>query len=1655
MSYKILKLSQSVSQVFNNKSKGHCLRINDLLESECFELCKKLSDNDKFQSFVITSHNGKEIANENKYQISLDAAIELRNKKDNSLCLIFPPGIDVPASLANTFEVFDIFNFLTGLESEILNTFEEEIYHLVKKILQQAKYGLLGRDLKSEDIIDFLESSLEDPTIQSIGKSLWKIGLIPDNSDTFLERLNLNYNCVKEISKPSRPQLTIRQRLENTKLRRGEFLDKLEAFLVNFPLYPAKLWLKGISTNGDFSFDNWEFPEIEKSNLEEIILKKPKRSAAGKLVSGCGSLYCEDDDSSIIAECGPGKKINVSWVTIPKDPINVGGWLVELIPSRDDYEINEYENDLPQIMCNEKIKRAKLDLDIDLDDITTKWVQVRVSAFDENENLSLDEAGNPIESLSERILLEKSLPEETEKKPKQFSYSNFSVGFLDLAMSYRGEAEEWTTALQGWTNDEDLSYFKVQVNEAQICRVAISNVIIQIESDVLNNPESKGRYYYDLIDIDQFNFEELVSYDLFPNEYLNKPYVQAFINKRKDICNKIKNSYGSTGVVETIIRWNDLLTKVKNYAESYSQLLDAIITDNELDEVHKKELLNKALTIDTVELNIKYNTGNQNAVILLPTHPQRLLWFASYSVLLSSWFDQALILSPNTRKKAINFNFLSQIQPSNIPFIVPNYDPQKRDDWYIFIKNINFFIGLLLPVNCKDWARVSSDIVSFLGYDESYTINEVKSNQVKEIFNEYLLVDQNVKSRGINIGIVNPGNGELIASALRGLLFEDNNYNNDGLPIKRINIASIATAPLPIEINSFERLRQDFYYSEGITEKSSALYPALAYLLSEKSERPEFPNGNQNLTIYNNAIRPVIDVYKKDFGEESEEIGLYGLVNRWITKKVSDRGAYQTVYWIPTSKAARFERHPVDGTLTDHLLNIMRLISTSLSYLIVGPDYQNSVCCLKSIIGPDEKGFIEYLHQQSDWVITIDRFLGPELFDSPIDNNISSLSEKYLVDYTPSFSEGIGERLLLSTCWTDQVKSNIYQYFRDNISNSGNCDVNILVYNILKSIKLFSGNLFFRMFGFNNDMRKALDIALIINNLIERHQLDNSFILPIWRNSLFPEGLCEFVIVSATSDKLIFECSSVDSISSDADDADTYGDKLDKTEKYFDNIFEENEGKIAAVLESSNLTTQLRYYLRKSGRYGLIKDESKLLKFKELLSKLENGKQVYQLKLKTFNIDLSSTNETEIIESINNVEIINHSAKSLNLICQKMPPVDLEEPNELVIDTSTIVESVAQETSEPKPEIISRPLSIEKNTKDSKKVEYPQIANVDIGKSNNQEILFQPSTKGSPHAVIIGIPGQGKTVTINSLLVQLNNQGVGAIVFDFHGQFSSPSNPFNKYCSPEIWDVLNDKLPFNPFELDSVDEHQNFDFYIKMQSAEIADIFEYVCELGTIQRYSLYEAIFSLYKNRKNSTENLNIKIEDLKKKLKQLEKDNNVRNVLARSSKLLEMNFFTENMKWNILDSTKKGLVLNLKSLGEGTIQNAVSAFVLRKLYKEILKWDESDTLKLVIVLDEAHRLSKDITLPLIMQEARKFGVMIVIASQNINHFHPNVIGNAGTKILYRTNAPASNSVGQLINMRTGKDPRRIVENLRVGNALVQTPEMKYGEVVQMKMIE
>src|SRR5439155_18803789 len=120
----------------------------------------------------------------------------------------------------------------------------------------------------------------------------------------------------------------------------------------------------------------------------------------------------------------------------------------------------------------------------------------------------------------------------------------------------------------------------------------------------------------------------------------------------------------------------------------------------------------------------------------------------------------------------------------------------------------------------------------------------------------------------------------------------------------------------------------------------------------------------------------------------------------------------------------------------------------------------------------------------------------------------------------------------------------------------------------------------------------------------------------------------------------------------------------------------------------------------------------------------------------------------------------------------------------------------------------------------------------------------------------------------------------------------------------------------------------------------------------------------------------------------------------------LLELGLFRETEdKREFRKLLEDNLVIDVHNLGLETLQLAAGAFVLRKIYKDMFSWGQTDHIRLVIVLDEAHRLAKDVTLPRIMKEGRKFGVVVVAASQSLNDFHPEVVGNAGTKIIFRTN--------------------------------------------------
>ena len=92
-----------------------------------------------------------------------------------------------------------------------------------------------------------------------------------------------------------------------------------------------------------------------------------------------------------------------------------------------------------------------------------------------------------------------------------------------------------------------------------------------------------------------------------------------------------------------------------------------------------------------------------------------------------------------------------------------------------------------------------------------------------------------------------------------------------------------------------------------------------------------------------------------------------------------------------------------------------------------------------------------------------------------------------------------------------------------------------------------------------------------------------------------------------------------------------------------------------------------------------------------------------------------------------------------------------------------------------------------------------------------------------------------------------------------------------------------------------------------------------------------------------------------------------------------------------------------------------------------------------------------KDRTLPRLMKEGRKYGVSVVVASQGVDDFHKDVLGNAGVKVVFRTNFPASKTVAGYLRGRAGQDLSKQIELLGVGEAYVSTPDNAQAQRVLM----
>ena len=105
--------------------------------------------------------------------------------------------------------------------------------------------------------------------------------------------------------------------------------------------------------------------------------------------------------------------------------------------------------------------------------------------------------------------------------------------------------------------------------------------------------------------------------------------------------------------------------------------------------------------------------------------------------------------------------------------------------------------------------------------------------------------------------------------------------------------------------------------------------------------------------------------------------------------------------------------------------------------------------------------------------------------------------------------------------------------------------------------------------------------------------------------------------------------------------------------------------------------------------------------------------------------------------------------------------------------------------------------------------------------AHGADVRWPVSTQGSPHAFVLGIPGQGKSVTTRRIVSDFSEAGLPSLLLDFHGDMAAEPPAGATVVDASLG------LPFSPFEtVDTTGAAMN------VVAFETAEVVAYVADLG-------------------------------------------------------------------------------------------------------------------------------------------------------------------------------------------------------------------------------
>jgi hypothetical protein len=291
--------------------------------------------------------------------------------------------------------------------------------------------------------------------------------------------------------------------------------------------------------------------------------------------------------------------------------------------------------------------------------------------------------------------------------------------------------------------------------------------------------------------------------------------------------------------------------------------------------------------------------------------------------------------------------------------------------------------------------------------------------------------------------------------------------------------------------------------------------------------------------------------------------------------------------------------------------------------------------------------------------------------------------------------------------------------------------------------------------------------------------------------------------------------------------------------------------------------------------------------------------------------------------------------------------------------------------------------------------------------------------------MIVGLPGMGKTTCLTNICRQLQRAEVTPIVFSYHDDIDE------QLAAGSAAVIQHDcrHLGFNPMRVTQPGPLAHIE-----SAGQLRDIFQAVFpDLGELQLEQLRAAIKQSYEETgwggtgEADTPPFHRFLEVLRERGGT---DKRTQTLLARLNELDDFRFFAgEEGEASLLEGEQPRLVC-IHAVSNDAVQRAYASFVLYRIYQDMFRRGRQERITHAVIFDEAHRASRLRLLPTMAKECRKYGLALIVASQESRDFDSRLFNNIANYLVLRVTDQDARAMAR--NVASSDIERRVVDRLK-----------------------